>query len=42
MLVIPALGRQMQVDFWEFKVSLVYKDREGCTVGSYLKKQTKE
>jgi hypothetical protein len=28
MSLIPALGRQRQVDFWEFKASLVFQDKK--------------
>ena len=41
--LIPALGRQRQVDFCEFKASLVYKfqDSQSYTKKPVSKKQTK-
>ena len=39
MPLIPVLGRQRQVNFCEFKPSLVYIDFQGCTVRHCLSKR---
>jgi hypothetical protein len=44
MPLIPALGRQRQVDFYEFEASLVYisesQNRQSYTLRPWLGKQT--